>query len=309
MSETFTCVYGDTLHGKTTFLDSVMRYCLARDPKFKARLYTCSNYEVLVPWVKAGVLEVWQIDTRQEPFDTVIQAAQGWWPDDPSDPTSKVRPSVEGIGAWFFEELSTFCDYMMGGYVRGGLAARAGRNERIGPAEETVSFVDGSSRVGGNPRTHYNIVQRWIHGAVVQSRKLPGHVVWTSHETVAKDERRMDRLILGPELVGTAATAAATRWFGSTIHALRVDRKVSEKDPRIQSEYRLYLKPHFSPEIPTVPYKAALRVPAEAQAEAEKLMPEWIPNDRSAFERLMEIRARIDELSNQRIQQLRNERS
>ena len=70
--------YGDTLHGKTSFLASVLRYCAATYPKFRARLYTAENWDALTPWVKAGILEVWNIDTRQNPFETVIQAAQSY---------------------------------------------------------------------------------------------------------------------------------------------------------------------------------------------------------------------------------------
>jgi hypothetical protein len=307
-----TCAYGETLHGKTNFLASVIHYFLTEDPKSKIRLYTAENWESLEPYWKAGVLEVWEIDKCQEPFDTISMASMGYWPENPLDPKSKLIPlekqkNTHLIKANLFEGMATFCDYMMGGYVRGGLAARSGRGERIGASEETTSFKDGSSSVGGNSRTHYNIVQRWIHGAVTNSKRLPGSVIWTSHEVVGKDDRS-NKPILGPELVGTALTSSAPRWFGNTIHVMRVDKRIAGgngKDSSIESDYRLYLKAHYSEEMPTIPYKAVLRVSPLVQEEAEKLIPLFIPNDIHAFGKLMNIRKQIDSLSEEKISELR----
>jgi hypothetical protein len=311
MLNSIICAYGETLHGKTNFLSSVLNYLIRNNPKQKARLYTAENWESLEPWVKAGVLEVWDITTRQEPFDTIAQASMGFWPIDCNDPASKlIAPSQQKgfdlVGATFYEGMATFCDFMMGGYAKGGLAARSGRGERVGPAEETISFVDGASKVGGNPRTHYNIVQRWIQGAIVNSKKLPGITVWTSHEVVAKDDRSQ-KPILGPELVGTAATSSAPRWFGNTIHVARVDKRIAPqgKEPVLASEYRLYLKPHFSEDMPNIPYKAVMRVNPLVQEEADKLVPSFIPNDINAFGKIMEIRQKIDGLSEATIEELR----
>jgi hypothetical protein len=307
-----TCVYGETHHGKTTFLSSVLHYLLSMNPKLRAKLCTAENFESLEPWQKAGVLDIWQIDIRQDPFDTIALASQGYWPEDTSDPSSKLLPPTrqkdyELIQARFFEGMSSYCDFMMGGYAKGGLAARSGRSERIGPAEETISFTDGASKVGGNPRTHYNITQRWIQGAVINSKKLPGTIIWTTHEVVAKDDRS-GKAILGPELVGTAATSAAPRWFGNTIHAVRVDRRVpgeKGKDPTLESEYRLYLKAHYTEEIPNIPYKAVMRVSPLVQEEADKLVPPYIPNNIDSYKNLMEIRGQIDALSERAIESLR----
>jgi hypothetical protein len=269
----------------------------------------------LEPFIKAGVLDVWQIDQRQEPFDAIAQASMGFWPVDPKDPASKlVAPSAQkdfGLTEVFmYEGMATFCDFMMGGYAKGGLAARSGRGERVGPAEETISFADGSSKVGGNPRTHYNVVQRWIHGAVMNSKRLPGTKIWTSHEVVAKDDRS-GKPILGPELVGTAATSSAPRWFGNTIHIARVDKRAVGKDKEtlLTSEYRCYLKPHFSEDMPTIPYKAVLRVSPLVQDKADSIIPLYIPNDINAFGKIMEIREQIDALSEGAIEELRRQTS
>jgi len=312
MAHSVTLAYGETLHGKTSFLDSVMQYLLKQNPNTRARLATCENFDSLQPWIDAKVLDVWQLDQRDEPFDTIALASLGYWPIDPTDPTSKLLPPEKQkdfsmVEARFFEGMATYCDFMMGGYAKGGLAARSGRGERIGPAEETISFTDGGQKVGGNPRTHYNIAQRWIHGAVTNSKKLPGHVIWTSHEVVAKDDRSQ-KPILGPELVGTAATSSATRWFGNTIHVLRVDKRIPATQGRetaLVSEYRLYLKAHYSDEIPTIPYKAVLRVSPMIQEKADAIVPLYILNNSNAYSQLMEIRSKIDTLSKGLIQEIK----
>ena len=308
MNHSVSCVYGDTLFGKTTFLSSVLRWGLAQNPQFKARLVTCENWDALAAWEAAGILEVWDLNNSKTPFDALHQAVSGLWPENPQDPNSKVKSAKFPVGANFFEGMASIGDLLMGGFSEGGLAARGARKERIGPAEETINFQDGNSKVGGNPRTHYNIVQRWIHGSVIQSKSLSGVTIWTSHETVAKDERSQ-KLILGPEIVGTAATAGATRWFGNTIHALRVDHKEKvegQKESRVVSEYRLYLKPHFTEEIPLIPYKAAIRVPPEAQEMVDERVPDFIPNNKDAFATLMRIREDVDALTKKFIEELRS---
>jgi hypothetical protein len=301
------CNYGESWNGKTTFLASVIEYALSINPLAKARLLTCENYVALAPYLRKGVLDIWRLSEREEPFDTCRQAVQGWFPTNTQDPKSKVvgpTKDYNGVNVWLIEGMATIADYMMGGYAKGGLASRSGRGERIGPAEETISFTDGDSKIGGNPRTHYNVVQREIHGLVEKSYRLPGIVIWTAHEVVAKDERTQ-KPILGPEIVGTAATGHCFRWFDAVLHSYRMDKRIvnpTTKEAEVESDYRVYLKSHYTSELPSIPYKCGLRVPTAMLEVANKLLPEYIPSNTKTFTEFMRLKKELDRQADELIE-------
>ncbi len=175
--------------------------------------------------------------------------------------------SIRNVALFAFEGLSTYSDYIGGSYVTGGLAARSGRKERVGPAEETISFTDGTLAVGGNPRSHYNIVQNFIRGAVAISHRLPGFLVWTAHEQKAKDDLS-GMPIVGPEVFGNKATQHVPRWFSNCLYLSK--KPVVRKTPLgdvLENEYYLWLKDHYEPSMPSVPIKAKNSIGARYQKD------------------------------------------
>jgi len=295
MAKSLNLIYGQSGVGKTTLLDLIFRWYRQHNPKVKAKLYTCEDYGPIKHLEDEGVLKVWQINMRDHPFSTCTSATDGFWPEDPDDPESElIAPTVSDFEEFplrFFEGLSTWSEYMIGNYAIGGLAERAGRGDHTGPGTrpgtDEPSFTDGPLKtpVGGNSMSHYNLVQRQMHARVVKSQRFPCDVWWTAHEMkAAKDEYGRPHPNFGPEIVGSAATPRAPRWFGNLFHAAikqkegRLDKKVKD-----EGEFTVFLKEHYDPIIPGIPFKAKMRtsydnagkippsIPATEEAVAEFL--------------------------------------
>lgn len=206
-------------------------------------------------------IEVVNLNNYDTPFEAIMMVSKGYWPEDLDNPKSKwIAPTPDTwkkVALHAYEGLSTFSDYMGGSQVHGGLAARAGRKERVGPAEETISFTDGSAAIGGNSRSHYNIVQTYIRGAVADSHRLPVYLVWTGHEAKAKDDLT-GLPIVGPEVFGMKATQYVPRWFANVVHLSQVGKDTTDKqgNKSIDWTYKMWLRDHYEPSAPSVPFKA-----------------------------------------------------
>jgi hypothetical protein len=270
------CLYGQSGVGKTAFLGMVIEWFVKKhNPKIKpiARLATCEDWATIEPYVKAGLLQVWTIGERDHPFETTELAVQGYWPEDLNNPVSKLIEPTGGIPLYFFEGLATWSDYMMGNWAEGGLAERAGLGHKSGPGtrpgEDMIAFKDGTVPVGGNSQSHYNTTQRQMHGRVVKSMRLPGHVFWTSHEMkAAKDEQGRPSPQFGPEVVGAAATPRVPRWFGNLMHVQLIPKTPTDEEKQNKllvnpGEHVIFLKEHYDPSYPNIPFKAKLRVPVK----------------------------------------------
>ncbi len=309
MALSLNCAYGQSGVGKTTLLGMVMDHFDA-----KAKLYTCEDYGPLQKYVKSGQLEVWQINIRDHPFHHCTQATDGFWPEDPLDVESElIPPSPEDFEKYplrFFEGLSTWSEFMIGNYAIGGLAERAGRGDHTGPGTrpgtDEPSFIDGAVRgskdsgtpVGGNSMSHYNLVQRQMHARVVKSQRFPCHVWWTAHEMKAqKDEYGRTHPNFGPEIVGSAATPRAPRWFGNLFHLSIVQaekeataRKAKDKYLKDEGEHRIFLKEHYDPAIPNIPFKAKIRT---AYEDIDKIPPS-IPFTEKAVMKFLDTLFNLD---------------
>ncbi len=255
------CVYGESGRGKSSLAGKLVKW--VRENVLSdaiAKVYTCEHDSAYNELVNDGFVKIWNLNTRQTPFETIDAASQGAWPKDVDDPMSPlVFPDLKkGLGneiIHIYEGISTFGEFMGGGYALGGLSARAGRGERIGPAEETIKFSDGSKGVGGNARSHYNVVQNAIEGAVKLSHKLPVFNLWTAHEIKSKND--LGYPIVGPEVFGQKQTQYVPRWFANQLHlSINQKTKQTKEGPVLDLEYRMWLKPHFDPALPGIPFIA-----------------------------------------------------
>jgi len=242
---------------------------------------SAATYEGLVA---AGVVELTDYTIRDWPQSTLSQLCQGFWPQDPLDPNSKLVPMTPEqfakIGVYVIEGLSVGANYLMGD-KKGAFAYRAARGEKIGQDSPImVKDIDRNAAgqeiagsgpglvFGGNPLSHFGVAQKRMLGFVEQSKSLPGWVIWTAHERSAEDKISGAKLI-GPEVAGGALTAVVSRVFNNTLHFATAEKTVKLKDEHtekmvdvIDAEYRIYTRDHFRAEGTSyVKYKAVCRTP------------------------------------------------
>lgn len=232
--------------GKTSLLELLARKVL--QPGQKARLVTAEHYNTIQPAIDEGLIEVWKVNTRDHPFETLRSAVDGYWPADVNDPTSPlIAPTPE---MWaktpvrFFEGIATMCNYLAGSYSVGGLTQR-GETERIGYEKEYIQFTDGMTDIAGMTWTYFRIAQSEISDLIQRSMKRGGYVVWTSHEDTVKGGRS-----IGPEVIGSAITGSIGREFSDVLHIVGVPTDVTDTttgEIRRLMDRRLYLKQHYPP--------------------------------------------------------------
>lgn len=300
--------YGDSGNGKTSLIGSLCKFMMEKYPNKKGRLYTADNTAVLEPYIEGGVLDVYRVDVRDHPFETLDCATRGYWPAKPDDPKTKMLPPTpadwEKYLFFAYEGLTNFSDLMLSN--RGGLAKMMGGDKHIGPGtrpgEDGISFKDGEFEVGGNTRTHYFLVQKLISDLVRNTYALQVPLVtWTAHEVRAVEDNKP---IYGPAVAGKAATKDVQKWFDALIHVHTV-KKGNDL------EYRLYLKEHYDDAIAKgIPFKAVTRLPLPlldrktklaVEGKWDALIPQYIEwtGDSDVIAKYMDLRKKMRELANQ----------
>lgn len=246
--------------------------------------------------IDAGVVELADYSVRDWPLTTFKALCQGSWPREVEDPASPLAPMTPAdfkkYGGYAIEGLAVAGQYIMGDHVKGGLAYQSARGVKIGQ-DSPMKLVDsdynektglpiggtGTGEVfGGNPVAHYGFGQRQLMSAFERSKKLPGWVIWTTHERSAEDKLSKN-IIIGPEGLGEALTTNLSRHFGNTLHfttAAKVEKQLDAHTAKqigvLDSEYRIYTRDHFHPEGTTmVKYRAVTRFPQGADATKLKL--------------------------------------
>ena len=255
------CVYGAFGAGKTAFLGELIQELLP--PGTRARVITAEHYNTIQSLVydkdtnPNGIIEVWKVNTRPHPFETMRFAVDGFWPENVNDPSSPlIAPTAETWAKYpirVHEGMATVCQYLASNQVEGGLLDRAGKGDIIGPVQEHIQFQDGETGIGGMCWAHYNIGQRELVGLVQRSQKYPGYSIWSSHED---DGKERNSRIVGPEVIGSALTGSIGREFADLWRVAGVPFDYGEgADKRRFIERRLYVKEHFD-QNGGGPYKA-----------------------------------------------------
>lgn len=289
-------VYGNSQSGKSTWGLQLAEHLYVKKG-LKTRWYLGDGGGATIEdsgLVDEGIIELVQFNLRDDPFATMQFCCDGFWPQDPRDPKSKLEPTKDfsPYGMMVFEGLSVGCDYMMGD-SKGGLADRAAKGEKIG--QDTPYIVsEGGLKFGGNPPSHYGFTQRRIISLIERTRALPvPFVLWTAHQRKAEDSDLKGVYEFGPDCAGQALTSKIGAYFGNTIHMHQVTVKVKAKDPLtnkdievLKIERRAYTRKHVDPEGNTsIKYYANSRMPREYISD----MPEYLsPPDAVQFYTLLE---------------------
>jgi hypothetical protein len=156
---------------------------------------------------------------------------------------------LDGIGLFVFEGLTPMANYLLR-----ELANLAANGLGKFGQDTPIMYTSGQLKMGGNPPSHFGIVQRDILRYVEESRRLPGWIIWTAHEREAEDKETQEKLI-GPDVAGKALTGKIGGSFGNTIHLDSASKKIKARDnisgkdiDVLVSERRAYFAEHFDPD-------------------------------------------------------------
>lgn len=153
------------------------------------------------------------------------------------------------VGLFVFEGLTAMANYLM---IE--LADKAAKGEGKFGQDTPIMYTSGQRKVGGNPPSHFGIVQRDILRLVEETRRLPGWVIWTAHERESEDKETQEKLV-GPDVAGKALTGKIGGSFGNTLHLDSASRIAKMKDPLNGKdismpilERRAYFTEHYDPD-------------------------------------------------------------
>lgn len=258
--------------------------------------------KALTPLIEKGIVDVWHIDQWDERsiFSTLDLATKGWWPSDTTVPNSPLLPPVvewkecifchgdsgakgltmvatckacgtafpqgtllkvrrtptkefEGVGALGFEGLTAFGDLLMR------------RLKKVDPMGGNT-ILDGDFKISSSGQQHYGSAQSYLAQYVANTRTLPVKlVVWTALENRGDDEGKP---LFGPKGPGKALTTACIPWFTDVLHldviAKRSGGTITKDANGMEVlERKLYLAPHFPPDMPQYKFAAKCSAPAD----------------------------------------------
>lgn len=247
-------VYGKSGSGKTTWWIKLARHIFKTEGKKTRCYHGMGGEETIYAAIDQGEIPEEAIDVCDytflpNPLETSRFCCQGWWPNAMGVWEQAIPADV---GFFVYEGLTPMSNYIMGS-KEGGLADLAAKGNKLGQ-DSPFQIKQGKSTFGGNPPSHFGIAQRYILDFVEETRRLPGWVLWTAHETEADDKETSEKLV-GPAVAGKALTSKIGGSFGNTIHLDVATKKVEEKDPtsgktvnRLVTERRAYFTEHFDPD-------------------------------------------------------------
>jgi hypothetical protein len=325
MAKRVELVYGRSGSGKTTWCMQLAEAIYEKHGLKTRWLIGDGGFETVeaAGLVDAGIVEPFHYTIRNNPLQTTQFICEGYWPEDPLDPKSRmVAPNYDELGKKYgffvFEGLTVMAEYVMGD-KEGGLSQQAGEKAKairdlelknqlitedrkramsIGGGIDSpyvVTDLTGDLVFGGVSMSGFGFMQRRMKDFIERTRVLPGMVYWTAHqrEIEAKDNDDADEPIVGPDVAGKKLTSVIGASFGNTIHMHLASKKLKEKDKvtgleveHLVVEHRAYTRPHYDPDRKTfVKFYANNRMPVTQR----DLMPEFLtPADPLKFYALLE---------------------
>lgn len=286
-------LYGQSGSRKTTNVGLSCAYWHRKTGK-RGRLISMDGggFEPIEPLIEAGILEVWSLNDRPHPIESLDLACQGYWPADALDPASKlVAPTPatwERVGFMAFEGLTSGGDVIL----RELRAKKASLSQ-----DPSYSWMSGATVYSGANMSYYGFVQDRLYDFVMKTHMLPvERVLWTALE--GRGEEEGSRIpTFGPAIAGKKSTGKAPQWFGNCLHLemlVTEEADAKMKQTRLVTKPVMYLRSHADP-LTKMAYPAKTRAPYQFAAE----LPEFLdPPD------LGVLYQKLDELKQKAAQQL-----
>lgn len=220
-------LYGPTGSRKTTQIGEFAKYIYEKTGK-KTRLISCDGggWGPIQDLINAGIIEAWRINEEKNPKVALVKASKGAWPDDirnglrasklitEPDPANRAAfLEKAGVGAYAIESWHSIAALLMQDVVAKGNKIS---EDVVGAFTETTEY--GSESFGAPAKSHYGFVQNLILGLIRNFSSLPvERVVYTSIEGKGED-RLSKQLQYGPQVAGSAITAAIPTYVGDCLH-------------------------------------------------------------------------------------------
>lgn len=256
-------LYGDSGTFKTTALCHAAKY-LWKKHKKPIRLITAEESQPLLPYVNAGMIQIYHLDDQVEnPLAKFKKLSMGEW--ESSNPSG----IVENCSAYFIEGLTSISELLM----------RDLREKQRRISQDPIgSFTEDGEKFCQAALSHYGFVQNTMIDRILCFAALPvDRVIFTAHEGRGEEESSRSA-IRGAALVGTKGTDRIPKFIGSYIHAEHYHERITMKSGKedivtFKPKVRYFFMAHPDAKFENVTYPAKPRVPHSKVEELMKMFP------------------------------------
>ena len=282
------CCYGATGTYKSTNAGRFAKWIYEKTGK-KTRLISADGggWKPMEHLIDIGIIIPWQISTIDNPLPVLRKLSKGYWPiivEEKGERKLRVTPpnakTWNEIGGYIVESFTSIGDALMRDNTS---KQRKVAQDVVGAFSESIEVVDEKGNVtkdvekfSAPAMAHYGLVQNQVGEMVAAFRSLPIEAVLFTALEAKGEEKMTRRTILGPAIIGSAATSKVPSWVGSCIHHQAViDETTNAKNPKEKEQIRsvrLYFMPHSS-DVPNLEWPAKPRGEAEEMAGMLKKFP------------------------------------
>lgn len=181
------------------------------------------GWDPIKPEIEAGIIEPFNLLVCDEPLGTLKWIYDGYWPTVRGNKREYIKVDWEtaNVGCMAVEGLTSIAQMLMSDMIEKG---------RKTSEEIVAKMVIENLTFGVGGRSHVGFVQQQINNMIIGFKSLPlKKIIYTALEHVGEDKSK--KVILGPSIIGQAATATIGGKVGDMIHLVPT---VNDKDKSIE---------------------------------------------------------------------------
>lgn len=180
--------------------------------------------------IAAGIVEAWNVSAIESPRSVLRKLSQGFWPkavDRNGKPALVLEaPTTDTwnkVGCIAVEGLSSIANVIMRDALNKQLKVAGDDPQAQFSEKVTTVGVDGKEltqdeKYSFASRGNYNDAQRAVYDIVTNFRSLPVKYVYITALESKAEEEDTRKTIIGPAVIGKAATAQVGSWVGDMVH-------------------------------------------------------------------------------------------